>query len=74
VCGFDVCEGEADLDRETAREIRSALWPLARPTAPFTKSLKKADAISVEPRFDADIACAEKHLSFGSIAIDWRCP
>ena len=30
-------------DRETAREIRRAVEPLARPTAPFTKSLKKAD-------------------------------
>jgi hypothetical protein len=56
VCGFDVCESEADLNQGLgAREIRSALWPLVRPTAPFTKSLKKADAISVEPRFDADI-------------------
>ena len=46
-------------DRETAREIRRALEPLARPTAPFTKSLNKADTTWVEPRFDAEIAYAE---------------
>jgi bifunctional non-homologous end joining protein LigD len=46
-------------DRETAREIRRALEPLAQPTAPLTKPLKKADTTWVEPRFDADITYAE---------------
>jgi bifunctional non-homologous end joining protein LigD len=46
-------------DRETAREIRRALEPLARPTAPLAKPLKKAGTIWVEPRFDAEITYAE---------------
>ena len=45
-------------DRKTAREIRRALEPLARP-APFTNSLKKADTTWVELHFDAEIAHAE---------------
>jgi bifunctional non-homologous end joining protein LigD len=45
-------------DRETARAIRRALDPLARPTAPLAKLLKKADTTWVEPRFDAEIAYA----------------
>jgi bifunctional non-homologous end joining protein LigD len=66
-------------DRETAREIRRALVPLARPTAPFTKSLKKADTTWVEPRFDAEIAYAEltddgmvRHPSFKRLVENQR--
>jgi bifunctional non-homologous end joining protein LigD len=46
-------------DRETAREIRRALEPLARPTAPLAKPLKKADTKWVKPSFDAEITYAE---------------
>ena len=46
-------------DRETARKIRRALEPLARPTAPLAKPLKKADTTWVEPRFDAEITYGE---------------
>jgi hypothetical protein len=46
-------------DRKTARAIRHALEPLARPTAPLAKPLKKVDTTWVEPRFDAEIAHAE---------------
>jgi bifunctional non-homologous end joining protein LigD len=46
-------------DRETAREIRRALAPLVRPTAPLAKPLKKADTTWVKPRFDAEITYAE---------------
>jgi bifunctional non-homologous end joining protein LigD len=46
-------------DRETAREIRRALEPLARPTAPLAKPLKKVGTTWVEPRFDAEITYAE---------------
>jgi bifunctional non-homologous end joining protein LigD len=46
-------------DRETAREIRRALEPLVRPTAPLAKPLKKADTKWVKPRFDAEISYAE---------------
>ena len=64
-------------DRKTAREIRRALEPLSRPTAPFTKSLKKADTTWVEPHFDAEIAYAEftddgmvRHPSFKKLIED----
>jgi bifunctional non-homologous end joining protein LigD len=46
-------------DRGTAREVRRALEPLARPTTPLPKPLRKADTTWVEPRFDAEIAYAE---------------
>jgi bifunctional non-homologous end joining protein LigD len=46
-------------DRKTAGRIRRALEPLARPTAPLPKSLKKRDTTWVEPRFDAEITYAE---------------
>jgi bifunctional non-homologous end joining protein LigD len=46
-------------NRETAREIRRALGPLARPTAPLAKPIKKPDTTWVEPRFDAEVTYAE---------------
>jgi ATP-dependent DNA ligase len=46
-------------DRATAKAIRRALEPLARPTAPLAKPLKKADTTWIEPRFDDEIAYAE---------------
>jgi bifunctional non-homologous end joining protein LigD len=46
-------------DRETAREVRRALEPLARPTAPLAKPLRKADTTWVEPRCDVEITYAE---------------
>jgi bifunctional non-homologous end joining protein LigD len=46
-------------DRDTARDIRRALEPLARPTSPLAKPLRKVDTTRVEPRFDAEIAYAE---------------
>ncbi len=46
-------------DRAMAREIRRALEPLGRPTAPSAAPLKKADTTWVEPRFDAEITYAE---------------
>jgi bifunctional non-homologous end joining protein LigD len=46
-------------DRKTAGEIRRALEPLARSTAPLAKPLKKRDTTWVEPRFDAEITYAE---------------
>ena len=46
-------------DRETARTIRRSLEPLARPMAPLTKLLRKADTVWVEPRFDAEITYNE---------------
>jgi bifunctional non-homologous end joining protein LigD len=46
-------------DRDTARAVRRALEPLARPTTPLAKPLRKADTTWVEPRFDAEITYAE---------------
>src|SRR5438105_3603480 len=46
-------------DDETAREIRSALAPLARPFAPLAKPLRKRDTTWVEPRFEAEITYAD---------------
>jgi bifunctional non-homologous end joining protein LigD len=46
-------------DRATAREIRHALEPLARSTAPLAKPLRKADTTWIEPRFEAEIAYGE---------------
>jgi bifunctional non-homologous end joining protein LigD len=46
-------------DRETARDVRRALEPLARSTSPLLKPFRKADTIWVEPRFDAEITYAE---------------
>jgi bifunctional non-homologous end joining protein LigD len=61
-------------DRETAREIRRALEPLARPTALLAKPLKKTDTTWVEPHFDAEITYAEitddgmvRHPSFKAL-------
>jgi bifunctional non-homologous end joining protein LigD len=44
---------------KTAGEIRRALEPLMRSTAPLAKPLKKQDTTWVEPRFDAEIIYAE---------------
>jgi bifunctional non-homologous end joining protein LigD len=41
--------------REVAKEIRRALEPLKRSTAPLAKPLKKADTVWVTPSFDAEI-------------------
>jgi bifunctional non-homologous end joining protein LigD len=46
-------------DYKTARAVRAALAPLARPTSPLSKSIKKRDTTWVEPRFDAEIAYAD---------------
>jgi bifunctional non-homologous end joining protein LigD len=46
-------------DYKTAREIRSALIPFARPMSPLTKPIKKRDTVWVEPCFDAEIAFAD---------------
>jgi bifunctional non-homologous end joining protein LigD len=46
-------------DRETARDIRQALAPLARRTSPLSKPLKKADTTWIEPHFDVEISYAE---------------
>jgi bifunctional non-homologous end joining protein LigD len=61
-------------DRKTAGRIRRALEPLARPTAPLAKPLKKRDTTWVEPRYDAEIAYAEitddgmvRHPSFNRL-------
>ena len=61
-------------DRETAREIRRALEPLARPTAPLANPFKKTDTTWVEPRFDAEITYVEitddgmlRHPSFKAL-------
>ena len=63
-------------DRQTAQEIRRALDPLARPTSPLTKPLKKADTTWVEPRFDAEVAYGEmtddgmvRHPSFKRLTV-----
>ena len=62
-------------DRETARAIRRALEPLARPASPMSKPLKKVDATWVEPRYDADVVYAEitddgmvRHPSFKGLS------
>ena len=64
-------------DHKTALEIRRALEPLARPTAPLTNSLKKADTTWVESHFDVEIAYAEftddgmvRHPSFKKLIGD----
>jgi bifunctional non-homologous end joining protein LigD len=46
-------------DRETAREIRRTLEPLAQPTSPLTKPIMRADTTWIEPRLDAEIRYAE---------------
>jgi bifunctional non-homologous end joining protein LigD len=46
-------------DRQTAREVRRALEPLSRRTAPLAKPLKKLDTTWIEPRFEAEIAYVE---------------
>ena len=62
-------------DRETARAIRRALEPLARPASPMSKPLKKVDTTWVEPRYDADVVYAEitadgmvRHPSFKGLS------
>jgi bifunctional non-homologous end joining protein LigD len=50
-------------DRKTAVEIRRALEPLARPTAPLAKPLTKRDTTWVEPRFDAYQCLAIHHIA-----------
>jgi len=42
-----------------ARTVREALTPLARPTSPLSKPIKKRDTTWVEPRFDAEITYAD---------------
>jgi len=61
-------------DRKTAAAIQRALAPLARPTCPLAKPIKRADTTWVEPRFEADIAYTEitgegmlRHPSFKGI-------
>ena len=63
-------------DRQTAQKIRRALDPLARPTSPLAKPLKKADTTWVEPRFDAEVAYGEmtddgmvRHPSFKRMTV-----
>ncbi len=46
-------------DRETARAIRGALEPLARPTAPLTKPFKDAETTWLDPRFDAEVTYSD---------------
>jgi bifunctional non-homologous end joining protein LigD len=46
-------------DCEAARAVWRTLEPLALPTSPLAKALRKADTTWVEPRFDAEITCAE---------------
>jgi bifunctional non-homologous end joining protein LigD len=46
-------------DYRTAREIRSALAPLARPTSPLATPIKKKDTTWVQPRFEAEVAYAD---------------
>ena len=46
-------------DYRTAREIRSALAPLARGTSPLAKPIKKEDTTWVEPQFEAEVAYAD---------------
>jgi bifunctional non-homologous end joining protein LigD len=46
-------------DRKTAAAIRRALAPLARPTCPLAKPIKRADTTWVEPRFEANVAYTE---------------
>ena len=42
-----------------ASDVRRTLEPLARPTVPLAKPIKKPDTTWVEPRFDAEITFAE---------------
>jgi bifunctional non-homologous end joining protein LigD len=58
-------------DHKTARAIRRSLEPLARPTSPLSKSIRKRDTTWVEPRFEAEITYADitddgmvRHQSF----------
>jgi bifunctional non-homologous end joining protein LigD len=46
-------------DHKTARVVRAALAPLARPTSPLTTPIRKRDTTWVEPRFDAEITYAD---------------
>lgn len=61
-------------DYRTAREIRSALAPLARDTSPLSKPLRKLDTTWVEPRYEAEITYADitndgmvRHPSFKAL-------
>lgn len=61
-------------DRRTAAEVRRALEPHAKLTAPLAKPLRKRDTKWVEPRFDAEITYGEitddgmvRHPSFKAL-------
>jgi bifunctional non-homologous end joining protein LigD len=46
-------------DYKTARAVRAALAPHARPTSPLSKPIRKRDTTWVEPHFDAEVAYAD---------------
>jgi bifunctional non-homologous end joining protein LigD len=46
-------------DHKTARAVRAALAPLARPTSPLTTPIRKRDTTWVEPRYDAEVTDAD---------------
>jgi bifunctional non-homologous end joining protein LigD len=46
-------------DYKTARAIRRALEPIARPTSPLTKPIKKMDTTWIEPHYDAEVMYAD---------------
>jgi len=46
-------------DHKTARAVRAALAPLARPTSPLTTPIRKRDTTWVEPRYDAEVTYAD---------------
>jgi bifunctional non-homologous end joining protein LigD len=46
-------------DRKTARAIRRALEPLARPRSPLSKPIKKQDTTWIEPRYEVEVAYAD---------------
>jgi bifunctional non-homologous end joining protein LigD len=61
-------------DHKTATAIRRALEPLARPTCPLTKVIKRADTIWVDPHYEAEIVYADittdgmvRHPSFKAL-------
>jgi bifunctional non-homologous end joining protein LigD len=62
-------------DYKTARAIRRALEPLARPTSPLTTPIRKRDTTWVEPRYEAEVMYADitddgmvRHPSFKRLA------
>jgi bifunctional non-homologous end joining protein LigD len=46
-------------DHKTARAVRAALAPLARPTSSLSKPIKKKDTTWVQPRYDAEVMYAD---------------